>query len=138
MSIKKMTLKDKDLETFERLKIACEKLKINRNQLAHILRMHPSNATKLLNGTVVLTWANAELFQFKTNVSANWVMLGTGEFWYKSVKDDNEGMRNYTIMIVKKILSINGLNNVLEDFLNLSEEDQKFVISMIRHFGKKS
>lgn len=71
------------MEKYERLQEACNTLKINRKGLAEILKIHPSNASRLLNGDTEFTWTYAELFQLKTNVSAIWIMEGKGEFWFE-------------------------------------------------------
>lgn len=118
----------KDMEKFERLQKACNTLKINRKGLADILRIHPSNASRLLGGETEFTWTYAELFQLKTNVSANWIMEGKGDFWSEESGNDKEKL------IVRTILKIPGLSEIMEKFVKLHQEDQNVIIEIINRF----
>ncbi|EKT85762.2 hypothetical protein [Leptospira santarosai] len=120
------------MEKYERLQEACNTLKINRKGLAEILKIHPSNASRLLNGDTEFTWTYAELFQLKTNVSAIWIMEGKGEFWFEESGDGKENL------ILRNILKIPGLSEVLEKFIKLPQEDQKIVTSLINRIYKLS
>ncbi|EMF91405.1 hypothetical protein LEP1GSC005_1816 [Leptospira santarosai str. ST188] len=120
------------MEKYERLQEACDTLKINRKGLAEILKIHPSNASRLLNGDTEFTWTYAELFQLKTNVSAVWIMEGKGEFWFEESGDGKENL------ILRNILKIPGLSEVLEKFIKLPQEDQKIVTSLINRIYKLS
>ncbi|UZN06737.1 helix-turn-helix domain-containing protein [Leptospira santarosai] len=120
------------MEKYERLQEACNTLKINRKGLAEILKIHPSNASRLLNGDTEFTWTYAELFQLKTNVSAVWIMEGKGEFWFEESGDGKENL------ILRNILKIPGLSEVLEKFIKLHQEDQKIVTSLINRIYKLS
>ncbi|MDI7190898.1 hypothetical protein [Leptospira santarosai] len=120
------------MEKYERLQGACNTLKINRKGLAEILKIHPSNASRLLNGDTEFTWTYAELFQLKTNVSAIWIMEGKGEFWFEESGDGKENL------ILRNILKIPGLSEVLEKFIKLHQEDQKIVTSLINRIYKLS
>ncbi|EKS08903.1 hypothetical protein [Leptospira santarosai] len=120
------------MEKYERLQEACDTLKINRKGLAEILKIHPSNASRLLNGDTEFTWTYAELFQLKTNVSAIWIMEGKGEFWFEESGDGKENL------ILRNILKIPGLSEVLEKFIKLPQEDQKIVTSLINRIYKLS
>ncbi|EKO33466.1 hypothetical protein [Leptospira santarosai] len=120
------------MEKYERLQEACDTLKINRKGLAEILKIHPSNASRLLNGDTEFTWTYAELFQLKTNVSAIWIMEGKGEFWFEESGDGKENL------ILRNILKIPGLSEVLEKFIKLHQEDQKIVTSLINRIYKLS
>ncbi|ASV11788.1 hypothetical protein QMM42_13635 [Leptospira santarosai] len=120
------------MEKYERLQEACNTLKINRKGLAEILKIHPSNASRLLNGDTEFTWTYAELFQLKTNVSAIWIMEGKGEFWFEESGDGKENL------ILRNILKIPGLSEVLEKFIKLHQEDQKIVTSLINRIYKLS
>lgn len=120
------------MEKYERLQEACDTLKINRKGLAEILKIHPSNASRLLNGDTEFTWTYAELFQLKTNVSAVWIMEGKGEFWFEESGDGKENL------ILRNILKIPGLSEVLEKFIKLHQEDQKIVTSLINRIYKLS
>ncbi|WP_016753992.1 hypothetical protein [Leptospira santarosai] len=120
------------MEKYERLQEACDTLKINRKGLAEILKIHPSNASRLLNGDTEFTWTYAELFQLKTNVSAIWIMEGKGEFWFEESGDGKENL------ILRNILKILGLSEVLEKFIKLPQEDQKIVTSLINRIYKLS
>ncbi|MFA4796261.1 hypothetical protein [Leptospira kirschneri] len=113
------------MEKFDRLQKACNTLKINRKGLADILRIHPSNASRLLNGDTEFTWTYAELFQLKTNVSANWIMEGKGDFWSEESGNDKGKL------ILRAILKIPGLGEVMEKFVKLHQEDQNAVIEII-------
>ncbi|EMM87847.1 hypothetical protein LEP1GSC039_2780 [Leptospira santarosai str. 2000027870] len=120
------------MEKYERLQEACNTLKINRKGFAEILKIHPSNASRLLNGDTEFTWTYAELFQLKTNVSAIWIMEGKGEFWFEESGDGKENL------ILRNILKIPGLSEVLEKFIKLHQEDQKIVTSLINRIYKLS
>lgn len=122
----------KNMEKFERLQKACNTLKINRKGLADILRIHPSNASRLLSGETEFTWTYAELFQLKTNVSANWIMEGKGDFWFEESGNDKEKL------IVRTILKIPGLAEMMEKFVKLHQEDQKMIIGIINRIYKLS
>ncbi|WP_061233981.1 hypothetical protein [Leptospira interrogans] len=120
------------MEKFERLQKACNTLKINRKGLADILRIHPSNASRLLGGETEFTWTYAELFQLKTNVSANWVMEGKGDFWFEESGNDKEKL------IVRTILKIPGLAEMMEKFVKLHQEDQNAVKEIINRIYQLS
>ncbi|QOI53029.1 hypothetical protein [Leptospira interrogans] len=120
------------MEKFERLQEACNTLKINRKGLADILRIHPSNASRLLSGETEFTWTYAELFQLKTNVSANWIMEGKGDFWFEESGNDKEKL------IVRTILKIPGLAEMMEKFVKLHQEDQNAVKEIINRIYQLS
>ncbi|WP_061260808.1 hypothetical protein [Leptospira interrogans] len=120
------------MEKFERLQKACNTLKINRKGLADILRIHPSNASRLLSGETEFTWTYAELFQLKTNVSANWIMEGKGDFWFEESGNDKEKL------IVRTILKIPGLAEMMEKFVKLHQEDQNAVKEIINRIYQLS
>ncbi len=122
----------KNMEKFERLQKACNTLKINRKGLADILRIHPSNASRLLSGETEFTWTYAELFQLKTNVSANWIMEGKGDFWFEESGNDKEKL------IVRTILKIPGLAEMMEKFVKLHQEDQNAVKEIINRIYQLS
>ncbi|EMY79215.1 hypothetical protein LEP1GSC060_3596 [Leptospira weilii serovar Ranarum str. ICFT] len=124
------------MEKFERLQMACDELEINRKGLAELLRIHPSNASRLLTGETEFTWTYAELFQLKTNISAIWVMEGQGEFWLE--ESDGKKYTDYEILNLRIILKVPGLMKELEKLVKLPQEDQKFVIGLIDRFYKLS
>ncbi|WP_061230775.1 hypothetical protein [Leptospira weilii] len=118
------------MERFERLQIACNTLEINRKGLGELLRIHQSNASRLLNGETEFTWTYAELFQLKTGISAIWIMEGQGEFWAIE-SDDGKKYTDYEILNLRSILKIPGLMQELEKLVKLPEDDQKFIIGLI-------
>ncbi len=120
------------MEKYEKLQEACNILKINRKGLAEILKIHPSNASRLLNGGTEFTWTYAELFQLKTNVSAIWIMEGKGEFWFEVSGNDKEKS------IIRNILKISGIAEIMEKFVKLQNEDQKIVMDLINRIYKLS
>ncbi|UOG51036.1 hypothetical protein [Leptospira noguchii] len=120
------------MEKSQRLQEACNILKINRKGLAEILKIHPSNASRLLNGSTEFTWTYAELFQLKTNVSAIWIMEGKGEFWFEVSGNDKEKS------IIRNILKISGTADMMEKFIKLQQEDQKIVMGLIYRIYKLS
>ncbi|WP_078130630.1 hypothetical protein [Leptospira alexanderi] len=121
------------MEKFKKLQEACNTLKINRKGLADILRIHPSNASRLLNGETEFTWTYAELFQMKTKVSAVWIMEGKGEFWFEEEPGNDKEK-----LIIRNILKIPGLAEVMDKFIKLHQEDQKMVIGIINRIYKLS
>ncbi len=126
-------MQHKNMETFERLQIACDTLQINRKGLGKLLRIHPSNASRLLNGDTEFTWTYAELFQFKTNISAIWIMEGEGEFWLEE-SDSGKRYTDYEILNLRIILKIPGLMQELEKFVKLPQDKQKFIMGLIDRF----
>ncbi|EKR63047.1 hypothetical protein LEP1GSC036_0935 [Leptospira weilii str. 2006001853] len=121
------------MEKFERLQETCNTLKINRKGLADILRIHPSNASRLLNGETEFTWTYAELFQMKTKVSAVWIMEGKGEFWFEEEPGNDKEK-----LIIRNILKIPGLAEVMDKFIKIHQEDQKMIIGLINRIYKLS
>lgn len=88
----------------------------------------PPDASRLLGGETEFTWTYAELFQLKTNVSANWIMEGKGDFWSEESGNDKEKL------IVRTILKIPGLSEIMEKFVKLHQEDQNAIIEIINRF----
>ncbi|MCL8267607.1 hypothetical protein M9Y82_13365 [Leptospira weilii] len=121
------------MEKFERLQETCNTLKINRKGLADILRIHPSNASRLLNGETEFTWTYAERFQMKTKVSAVWIMEGKGEFWFEEEPGNDKEK-----LIIRNILKIPGLAEVMDKFIKIHQEDQKMIIGLINRIYKLS
>lgn len=121
------------MEKFERLQEACSTLKINRKGLADILRIHSSNASRLLNGETEFTWTYAELFQMKAKVSAVWIMEGKGEFWFEEEPGNDKEK-----LMIRNILKIPGLAEVMDKFIKIHQEDQKMIIGIINRIYKLS